>query len=83
MPIVIKAQGNDSTFDVIKRFKKAVMSSNIVQNAKDRAVFQKPSRVRAVKKIAKNRLQKRARKLKRMKNISPTVLQKIADRLSQ
>jgi ribosomal protein S21 len=83
MPIVIRAQGSESTFDVIKKFKKAVMASNIVQIAKDRAVYQKPSQVRAVKKIAKNRLQKRSRKLKRMKNISPIVLQKIADRLSQ
>lgn len=83
MPIVIRAQGSESTFDVIKKFKKAVMASNIVQIAKDRAVYQKPSQVRAVKKIAKNRLQKRSRKLKRMKNISPVVLQKIADRLSQ
>jgi ribosomal protein S21 len=83
MPIVIKAQGNESTFDVIKKFKKAVVASNIVQIAKDRAVYQKPSRLRAVKKIAKNRLHKRARKLKKMKNISPLVLQRIAERLSQ
>lgn len=83
MPIVIRAQGSESTFDVIKKFKKAVMASNIVQIAKDRAVYQKPSQVRAVKKIAKNRLQRRSRALKKMKNISPVVLQKIADRLSQ
>ena len=83
MPIIIRAQGNESTFDVIKKFKKAVMATNIVQLTKDRAVFQKPSRLRAVKKIAKSRLHKRARKLKKMKNISPLVLQRIGERLSQ
>lgn len=82
MPIIIRAQGNDSTFDVIKRFKKAVVASNIVQIAKDRAVFQKPSQVRAVKKIAKNRLQRRVRTLKKMKNISAQVLQRISDRIN-
>lgn len=82
MPIIIKAQGNDSSFDIIKRFKKAVVASNIVQLTKDRAVFQKPSRVRAVKKIAKNRLQRRVRTLKKMKNISPQVLQRISDRIN-
>ena len=82
MPIIIKAQGNDSSFDVIKRFKKAVVASNIVQLTKDRAVFQKPSQVRAVKKIAKNRLRRRVRTLKRMKNISAQVLQRISDRIN-
>lgn len=82
MPIIIKARGNDSTNDVIKRFKKAVAQTNIVQQTKDRAFFQKPSQQRAVRKIERKRLQKRARSLKRMKNISPQVLQRINDRLS-
>lgn len=83
MPIVIKAQGNDSTNDVIRKFKKAVSATNIVQQAKDRAVFVKPSQKRAVKKISTKRLQRRVRKLKRMKNISPQVIQRITDRISQ
>lgn len=83
MPIVIKAQGNESTNDVIRKFKKAVSATNIVQQAKDRAVFVKPSQKRAVKKIATKRLQKRVRTLKRMKNISPQVIQRITDRINQ
>ena len=82
MPIVIKARGSDSTNDVIKKFKKAVAQTNIVQSAKDRAFFQKPSQKRAVKKIEQKRLQRRARALKRMKNISAQVLQRIDERLS-
>lgn len=82
MPIVIKAQGNDSTSDVIKKFKKASSASNIVILAKDRAVYQKPSQKRAVKKIEMKRLRKRARSLKKMKNISPQTLQRINERLS-
>ncbi|MEX0895996.1 MAG: 30S ribosomal protein S21 [Patescibacteria group bacterium] len=82
MPIIIKAQGNDSTGDVIKKFKKAAASSNVVTIAKDRAYFRKPSKLRAEKKIAHKRLQRRARSLKRMKNISPTALERINERLS-
>ncbi len=83
MPIVIKPHGSDSVGDLIRRFKKAVAITDIVQKAKDRAVYQKPSRIRATKTIAHNRLQKRARTLKRMKNISPQVLQRISERLNQ
>lgn len=82
MPIVIKATGSDSTGDVIKKFKKATSASNIVILAKDRAVYQKPSQKRAVKKIEMKRLRKRARSLKKMKNISPQTLQRINERLS-
>ncbi len=82
MPIVIKAQGNDNTNDVIKKFKKAVAATNVVIIAKDRAYFQKPAKLRAEKKISQVRLRRRARKLKRMKNIDPAALQRIDDRIS-
>jgi len=82
MAIVIKAQGNDNTFDVIKKFKKAVASTGIVQKAKDRRFFTKPSQERAVKKIEMKRLQKRARSLKKQKNVSSASLQRIKERLS-
>lgn len=81
MPIVVKAQGSDTTGDVIKKFKKAAASSNVVIIAKDRAFFQKPSRKRAVKKIERKRLQRRARSLKKMKNISPASLERLNERL--
>ena len=83
MPIVIRAQGNDSTHDVIKKFKKAVASTDIVQMAKDRRYYTKPSQLRQVKKTEVRRLRKRARALKKMKNIAPATLQRLMDRLDK
>lgn len=83
MPIIIKAQGNESTNDLIKKFKKATIATDVVQIVKDRRYYQKPSRIKAVRKIQVNRLRKRARSLKKMKNISPQVLVRIAEKLSQ
>lgn len=81
MPIVIKAQSGDSTSDVIRKFKKAAAATNVVQNAKDRRYFKKPSKVRAEKKIERNRLRKKARSLKQMKNISSEVIERIHERI--
>lgn len=83
MPIIVKAQGNDSTFDVIKKFKKATSAADIVTKARDRRYFQKPSLKRTIKKTEMRRLRKRARNLKKMKNISSVVLQRINDRLGK
>ena len=83
MPIIIKAVGNDSTFDVIKKFKKAAAATDIVTKARDRRYFQKPSLKRTIKKTEVRRLRKRARALKRMKNISPLVLQRIGEKLGK
>lgn len=82
MAIIVKAQGSDNTNDVIKKFKKAIAGTDVVQKAKDRRYFKKPSQVRAEKKIQMNRLRKRARVLKRTKNISPIALQRINERLA-
>lgn len=81
MPIVVKASNSDSASDVIRKFKKAAAATNIVQNAKDRRYHQKPSQVRAQKKIERNRLRKKARSLKQMKNISSEVIEKIRERI--
>jgi ribosomal protein S21 len=83
MPIIIKAKAGDSTYDLIKKFKKAVAASDIVQKAKDRRFFQKPSALRTIIKTEKRRLSKRARSLKKMKNISSEALQRINDRLGK
>lgn len=83
MPVVVVATAKDSTGDVIKKFKKATAFANTVQIAKDRRYFTKPSQLRAAKKIEKARLGKRLRSLKRMKNISPTVIQRLTERLSK
>ncbi len=82
MAIIVKAQGSDNTNDVIKKFKKAIATTDIVQKAKDRRYFKKPSQVRAEKKIQMTRLRRRARVLKRTKNISPAALQRINERLA-
>jgi len=81
MPIIIRAKKSDSVHDIIKRFKKAVVQTDIVQIAKDGMYFVKPSKKRAVKRIEMKRLRRRARSLKRMKNVSPVVLQRIRERL--
>lgn len=81
MPIVVKAGPKDSTNDVIRKFKKAAASTNVVQNSKDRRYFSKPSKVRAEKKIQKNRLRKKARSLKKMKNIGQDVIDRIHERI--
>lgn len=82
MPIIIKAQGNDSTNDLIKKFKKVTIATDIVQTVKDRRYYQKPSKVRAARTIEIKRLQKRARSLKKMKNVSPQVIARIQERIS-
>jgi ribosomal protein S21 len=81
MPIVIKATGSDSTSDVIRKFKKAAAATNIVQNTRDRRYFQKPSKIRAQKKIEKTRLRRKSRSLKQMKNIGPDVIDRIRERI--
>jgi len=83
MPIIIKAKAGDSTHDIIKKFKKAVVNSDIVQKTRDRKYYIKPSQERAVRKTELRRLRKRSRSLKKMKNISQTALQRISERLSK
>ncbi len=82
MPIIIKAQGNDTTGDLIKKFKKITIATDIVQKVKDRRYYQKPSKVKAIRLTEMRRLKKRARALKHMKNVSPQVLTRIQERLS-
>ena len=82
MPIIIRSQGNESTNDLIKKFKKVIVATDIVQIVKDRRYYQKPSKVKAARTIEKKRLQKRVRSLKRMKNVSPQVLTRIQERIN-
>jgi ribosomal protein S21 len=79
MPIVIKAKKNETTSDVIKKFKKAVSATNVVQVARDRAYFQKPSQVKAVKKHVIKRAQRRLRSLKRRKNANPSLMTRLLE----
>lgn len=77
MPIIVKAKGNDSTSDVIRKFKKTVAATDIVQKVKDRSFFQKPSQVKKVKKDEKRRSKKRLQSLKKMKNVSSERLDRL------
>ena len=81
MPIIVKAKKSESTNDLIRKFKKLTAAADVVQIVKDRRYFQKPSKIKSVKTSEMRRLEKRARSLKRMKNISPQVLAKINQRL--
>lgn len=81
MPIVIRAKKTESTNDLIRKFKKLTAAADIVQIVKDRRYFQKPSRVRATKVAEMSRLERRARSLKKTKNVSPQAIAKINQRL--
>lgn len=82
MPIVVKASPSDGTHDVIKKFKKVAVASGIVDRAKNNQFNRKPSQVRAAKKAQLRKLRKRARSLKKMKNVNPESLARIRERLS-
>lgn len=82
VPIVVKAKKNSSIGDLIKKFKKMVATSNVVQKAKDRRYFKKPSKVKAETTAQMSRLRKRMHSLKRSKNTSSEVIEKITQRLN-
>lgn len=83
MAIVIKGKKGDSANDLIRRFKKAIVASGIVQKAKDGRYYRKPSNIRAEKTALRSRLKRRARSLKKMKNISPQVLARLNQKLGK
>jgi ribosomal protein S21 len=83
MAIVIKAKKSESTNDLIRKFKKAVAATGVVQIVKDRRYFRKPSKVKSEKTATDNRLKRRARSLKKMKNISPAALARINQKLGK
>lgn len=83
MAIVIKAKKGDSTGNLIRRFKKAVMAQDLVNKARDRRYYKKPATIRAEKKSTKKHLRKKLKSLKKRKNITQRALeilkQKIRD----
>ena len=68
MPIVLKARNDDHTGDLIKKFKKIIAATNIIQVVKDRKYYQKPSELRTVRMNEIRRSHKRKRAIKKMKN---------------
>jgi ribosomal protein S21 len=81
LPIVIRAKKNQSTSDLIRQFKKAVVATGVVQIVKDRRYFQKPSKIKSLKTAELSRLKKRAHSLGKTKNISALTIAKIRARL--
>lgn len=79
MPVIVKAKNSDRTGDVIRKFKKAVAATNLVQKTKDRAYYTKPSQIKAVKKRDFKRAQKRLRSLKKQKNVTQTSLNRLLE----
>ncbi|MDR0462734.1 MAG: 30S ribosomal protein S21 [Pseudomonadales bacterium] len=82
MAIVVKARKSDSTNDLIKKFKKLTVSTDVVQIVKDRQYFLRPSQVRKNNNNERRRLARRLRGLKKMKNISPDVITRMHEKLS-
>lgn len=83
MPIVIKSNKNDSTRDLIRQFKKALAATDLVNQVKDRRYNIKPAAKMNVIKNQKRRLKKKVRNLKKMKNVSPRVIEYLTERISQ
>ncbi len=83
MAIVIKANKDDSTGKLIRRFKKAVKAEDIVQKAKDRRYYQKPATIRARRKSKKRHLRKKLKTLKKMKNVSPKSIKHLKQKISE
>jgi ribosomal protein S21 len=84
MPIIIKANGkSDSSSDLIRRFKRAIMATDLVTIVKDRRFHVGPAEAKNKRLNEKRRLHKKLRSLKRMKNISPEVIKRMTERVSQ
>jgi ribosomal protein S21 len=69
MPIIIKARGDDHSGDLIKKFKKIMAATNIIQVVKDRKYYMKPSEIRTQRQNELRRMRKRAKIMKRLKNV--------------
>lgn len=68
MPIIIRAKSDDHPGDLIKKFKKVIAATNIIQNVKDRKYYMKPSEIRTQRQNEIRRMKKRIRVIKKLKN---------------
>jgi ribosomal protein S21 len=72
VPIVVKSKNDDHPGDMIKKFKKLVVATDIVQKVKDRRYYMKPSEVHTQRWNEIRRSKKRLRAIKKMKNPPPS-----------
>jgi ribosomal protein S21 len=82
MPIIIRAKKNDHTGSLIRKFKKTISAMEIVQLARDRRYFKKPSTLKAERNSEKRHLQKKLRSLKKMKNVPARSLESLRQKIS-
>ncbi len=64
MPIIVKAQQSDSTDQIIRKFKKKVLQSQLLTQLKDNEYYKKPAVKKKEKLSEFKRLKKRRKKLK-------------------
>ncbi|AKM79108.1 MAG: 30S ribosomal protein S21 [Candidatus Beckwithbacteria bacterium GW2011_GWB1_47_15] len=68
MPVVVKSQPGESTDQIIKKFKKKVLASQLLTKIRDRQYYKKPS-VKKKEKLAEfKRRSKRRKRLRKKKN---------------
>jgi ribosomal protein S21 len=82
MPVIFKKTKNDSTGTLIRKFKKTTSYMDIVQKARDRRYYKKPSAVKAEKNSEKRHLRKKLKTLKKMKNIPPASLERLREKIN-
>ena len=82
MPVIIKAKKNENTGSLMRRFKKTISALEIVQNARDRRYFKKPSTLKAELKSEKRHLRKKLKTLKKMKNVPARSLQSLREKIN-
>lgn len=64
MPTVVKSKPGESKSQLIQRFKKTVLQAQIIDIAKEKQAYIKPSEKRKIKKNEQRRLRKRRKRLR-------------------
>lgn len=82
MPIIVKAKKGDSASNLIRKFKKLVSASEIVQKTRDRRYFKKPSTLKAERLSEKRHLRKKLKTLKKMKNVPSRSLESLRSKIN-
>lgn len=67
MPTVVKSKPGESKSALIQRFKKVVLEAQIIDIAKEKQAYIKPSEKRKIRKNELRRLRKRRKRLKAQK----------------
>jgi ribosomal protein S21 len=82
MPIIVRSKKGDSASNLIRRFKKLVSATDIVQKTRDRRYFKKPSTLKAERLSEKRHLRKKLKTLKKMKNVPSRSLESLRSKIN-